>query len=94
MKSDAQITAVRASQGAHPIEQQMLDEAFVGPPAPTTSPGINGTKQLELAGGAIVFHKPFSGVHVANAITFGQTDETPPLHEAVSWRLAVALGPP
>jgi DNA-binding XRE family transcriptional regulator len=33
-------------------------------------------------------------VHVANAIAYGQTDETPPLHEAVSWRLAVALGPP
>ena len=72
----------------------MLDEAFVVPPAPTTSPGVNATKQLELAGGAIVFHKPFSGVHVANAIAYGQTDETPPLHEAVSWRLAVALGPP
>ena len=72
----------------------MLGEAFAGPPAPTTSPGVNATKQLELAGGAIVFHKPFSGVHVANAIAYGQTDETPPLHEATSWRLAVALGPP
>jgi hypothetical protein len=91
---DAQIAAVRASQGAHPVERWMLDEAFAGPPAPTTSPGVNATKQLELAGGAIVFHKPFSGVHVANAIAYGQTDETPPLHEAVSWRLAVALGPP
>jgi hypothetical protein len=91
---DAQIAAVRASQGAHPIEQQMLDEAFVGPPAPTSSPGINTTKQLELAGGDVVFHKPFSGVQVANAIAFGQTDETPPLHEVASWRLAVALGPP
>lgn len=72
----------------------MLGEAFIGPPAPTTSPGVNATKQLELAGGAIVFHKPFSGVHVANAIAYGQTDETPPLHEAASWRLAVALGQP
>ncbi len=94
MKIDAQIAAVRASQGARAIERRMLDEAFVGPPAPTTSPGVNATKQLELAGGAIVFHKPFSGVHVANAIAYGQTDETPPLHEAASWRLAVALGPP
>jgi len=33
-------------------------------------------------------------VHVANAIAYGQTDETPPLHDAASWRLAVALGPP
>lgn len=72
----------------------MLDEAFVGPPAPTSSPGVNATKQLEISGGAIVFHKPFSGVHVANAIAFEQTDETPPLHEAVAWRLAEALGPP
>jgi len=72
----------------------MLSEAFAGPPAPTTSPGVNATKQLELAGGEIVFHKPFSGVHVANAIAYGQTDETPPLHEAASWRLAVALGAP
>lgn len=72
----------------------MLNEAFVGPPASTTSPGVNATKQLELVGGAIVFHKPFFGVHVANAIAYGQTDETPPLHEAASWRLAVALGPP
>jgi hypothetical protein len=72
----------------------MLNEAFVGAPAPTTSPGVNATKQLEFEGGAIAFHKPFSGVHVANAIAYGQTDETPPLHEAASWRLAVALGPP
>jgi hypothetical protein len=74
VKIDAQIAAVRASQGAHPIERQMLDEAFVGPPAPTSSPGVNATKQLELAGGEIVFHRPFSGVHVANAIAVGQTD--------------------
>jgi hypothetical protein len=94
VKIDAQIAAIRASQGARAIEQQMLNEAFVGPPAPTTSPGVNATKQLELASGAVVFHKPFSGVHVANAIAYGQTDETPPLHEAASWRLAVALGPP
>jgi hypothetical protein len=94
VKIDAQIAAVRASQGARAIERQMLDEAFTGPPAPTTSPGVNATKQLELAGGAVVFHKPFSGVHVANAIAYGQTDGTPPLHEAVSWRLAVALGSP
>ena len=94
MKIDAQIAAIRASQGARAIERQMLNEAFAGPPAPTTSPGVNATKQLELASGAIVFHKPFSGVHVANAIAYGQTDETPPLHEAASWRLAVALGPP
>ncbi len=72
----------------------MLNEAFAGPSAPTSSPGVNATKQLELAGGAIVFHKPFPGVHVANAVAYGQTDETPPLHEAASWRLAVALGPP
>jgi hypothetical protein len=94
VKIDAQIAATRASQGARAIEQQMLNEAVAGPPAPTTSPGVNATKQLELAGGAIVFHKPFSGVHVANAIAYGQTDETPPLHEAASWRLAVALGSP
>ncbi|HYM46201.1 MAG TPA: hypothetical protein VES65_08600 [Solirubrobacteraceae bacterium] len=94
MKIDAQIAAIRASQGVSAIEQQMLNEAFAGPPAPTTSPGVNATKRLELAGGAIVFHKPFSGVHVANAIAYGQTDETPPLHEAAAWRLAVALGPP
>lgn len=94
MKIDAQIAGIRESQGARAIEQQMLSEAFAGPPAPTTSPGVNATKQLELAGGAIVFHKPFSGVHVANAVAYGQTDETPPLHEAASWRLAVALGPP
>jgi hypothetical protein len=94
VKIDAQTAAIRASQGARAIEQQMLGDAFAGPPAPTTSPGVNATKQLELASGAIVFHKPFSGVHVANAIAYGQTDETPPLHEAASWRLAVALGPP
>jgi hypothetical protein len=91
---DTQISAVRASQGGHPIERQMLGEAFVGPPAPTSSPGMNTTMQLELAGGEIVFHKPFSGVDVANAIAFGQTGETPPLHEAVAWLLASVLGPP
>jgi hypothetical protein len=33
-------------------------------------------------------------VHVANALAYGQTDETPPLHDAVAWRLVVALGQP
>jgi hypothetical protein len=91
---DSQIAAVKATQGALAIEQRMLNEAFSGPPAPTSSPGMNTTKRLELAGGEIVFHKPFSGMDVANAIAFGQTDETPPLHEAVAWRLASILGPP
>lgn len=72
----------------------MLGEPFVGPPAPTSSPGVNATKRLALSGGAIVFHKPFSGVHVANALAYGQTDETPPLHDAVAWRLATLLGEP
>ena len=72
----------------------MLNEAFAGPPAPTSSPGVNATKRLALSDGATVFHKPFSGVSVANALAFGQTDETPPLHDAVAWRVAVALGEP
>jgi hypothetical protein len=55
---------------------------------------VNATKRLALSGGAIVFQKPFSGVHVANALAYGQTDETPPLHDAVAWRLAVSLGEP
>jgi hypothetical protein len=91
---DPQIAAVRAAQGALPIEQQLLGEAFSGPPAPTSTPGINATKRLALASGQVVFHKPFSGVHVANALAYGQTDETPPLHDAVGWRLAAALGAP
>jgi len=94
VKIDAQIAAVKATQGSLAIERSMLDEGFVGAPAPTSTPGINTTMQLELAGGEIVFHKPFSGVDVANAIAFRQTGETPPLHEAVAWRLAAALGPP
>jgi hypothetical protein len=44
--------------------------------------------------GGFTYRPQISGVHVANAIAYGQTDETPPLHEAASWRLAVALGPP
>lgn len=94
MNIDPQVAAVKAAQGTLPVEQRMLGEGFVGSPAPTSSPGMNTTMQLELAGGEIVFHKPFSGVDVANAIAFGQTDETPPLHEAVAWRLATALGSP
>ena len=94
MLIDPQIAAVTAVQGTLAVERQMLDEAFSGPPAPTSTPGVNTTKRLRLAGGGIVFHKPFSGVHVANALAYGQTDETPPLHEAVAWRLAVALGQP
>jgi hypothetical protein len=31
---------------------------------------------------------------VANALAYGQTDETPPLHDAVAWRLAATLGEP
>jgi hypothetical protein len=91
---DAQVAAVKAAQGTLPIEQEMLTSAFSGPPAPTSTPGINATKRLALANGYVVFHKPFSGVHVANALAYGQTDETPPLHDAVGWRLVVALGQP
>jgi hypothetical protein len=40
---------------------------------------VNATKRLALASGQVVFHKPSSGVHVANALAYGQTDETPPL---------------
>lgn len=94
MNIDSQVAAVKAAQGALSIEQEMLGQAFSGPPAPTSSPGVNATKRLALANGSVVFHKPFSGVHVANALAYGQTDETPPLHDAVAWRLAVALGPP
>lgn len=72
----------------------MLGTAFSGPQAPTSSPGVNATKRLAVANGWGIFHKPFSGVHVANALAYGPTHETPPLHEAVAWRLAVALGPP
>ena len=94
MEIDSQVAAIRAAQGTLPVEQLMLEEAFSGPPAPTSTPGVNATLQLKLASRGVVFHKPFSGVHVANAIAYGQTDETPPLHEAASWRLAVALGRP
>lgn len=72
----------------------MLDGDFQGPPAPTTSPGVNATKQLRLSNGWVVFHKPFDGVRVDVAVAYGQTDETPPLHEAVAWRLAAVLGSP
>ena len=91
---DPQIAAVEAAQGSLAIERQLLGAAFSGPPAPTSTPGVNVTKRLALASGQVVFHKPFSGVHVANALAYGQTDETPPLHDAVAWRLAAALGPP
>lgn len=94
MEIASQVAAVRAAQGTLPVEQRMLEEAFSGPSAPTSTPGVNATVQLALASGEVVFHKPFSGVHVANAIAYGQTDETPPLHEAAGWRLAVALGQP
>jgi hypothetical protein len=65
VKIDSQIVAVTAAQGALAIERRMLDEAFVGPPAPTSSPGVNATKRLALAGGGVVFHKPFAGVPAA-----------------------------
>jgi hypothetical protein len=94
VRIDAQVAAVRDAQGGLPVERRLLEQEFVGPPAPTTTPGVNATKRLALAGGEVVFHKPFAGVHVANALAYGQSDETPPLHEAVAWRLAVALGSP
>ncbi len=94
MEIDSQATAIDAAQGTLPVEQRMLEQAFSGPPAPTSTRGVNVTLQLKLADGTVVFHKPFAGVHVANAIAYGQTDETPPLHEGASWRLAVALGQP
>lgn len=94
VKIDSQLAAVRAAQGDSPVERQLLAAGFRGPPAPTSTPGVNTTKRLALANGWVVFHKPFSGVHVANALAYGQTAETPPLHEAAAWRLAVALGPP
>lgn len=94
VKIDPQIAAVRSAQGGSTVEREMLDWDYQGPPAPTTSPGVNATKQLRLANGWVVFHKPFNGVRVDVAVAYGQSDETPPLHEAVAWRLAFALGSP
>jgi hypothetical protein len=94
MKIDPQVAAVQAAQGALALEHVMLTSPFAGPPGPTSSPGMNATKRLALAGGLVVFHKPFSGVHVGNAVAYGQTDETPPLHDAGGWRLAAVLGRP
>jgi hypothetical protein len=59
---DRQIAAVTAVQGTLAIQPQLLGEAFSGPPAPTSTPGVNATKRLALASGQVVFHKPFSGV--------------------------------
>jgi hypothetical protein len=94
VRIDAQIASIRAAQGGRDIERALLEQPFVGPPLPTSSPGVNQTKRLMLANGRQAFHKAFGGVDVANALAYGQTDETPPLHEAAAWRLAVALGPP
>lgn len=94
MKIDPQVAAVRGAQGNSAVEREMLGTDFQGPPAPTSSPGVNATKQLRLANGWVVFHKPFDGVRVDVAVAYGQTDETPPLHDAVAWRLAIALGSP
>jgi hypothetical protein len=91
---EAQIDAVKNAQGSLPIEAEMMGAGFAGPPGPTTSPGVNVTKRLLLSNGLVVFHKSFAGVHVANALAYGQTDQTPPLHDAVAWRLAVSLGVP
>jgi hypothetical protein len=72
MKIDPQVAAVQAAQGALALEHVMLTSPFAGPPGPTSSPGMNATKRLALAGGLVVFHKPFSGVHVGNAVAYGR----------------------
>lgn len=46
---DPQIAAVKAARGAVSVEEQLLGVAFSGPPAPTSTPGVNATKRLALA---------------------------------------------
>lgn len=83
MKIDAQIAAVRAAQGALAIEQVMLTETFSGPPAPTTSPGVNATKQLALASGTVVTLAQLANIagamRLGIEVAFVRPDGTPAL---------------
>lgn len=85
-------------QAKSQVEAALALTALAAPLTPhATAPGhggINTTYSGWLTTGEMVFHKPFSGVHVAAAYNYGHTKDDPPMHEVAAWRLARALGSP
>jgi hypothetical protein len=85
---------LRALQGGNPDERALIDSPVVGYLAVTSTPGLNQTFRVALENRRIAFHKPFAGVDVTAAHTFGHGPTDPPLHECAAWRLAHAVGAP
>jgi hypothetical protein len=59
---------------------------------PVSRPGINRTHGVQLESGTEAFHKPWYGVHQANARAHGHDPLQIPINECAAWRLATAIG--
>jgi hypothetical protein len=92
---DLALENLRQLQGRLPEEAQILGAKVIGPPLPTSSPGVNTTQQLPLDIGPDGFHKPIAGGNTATAAGFGHASiEATAVNELAAWRLATELGPP
>lgn len=83
---------VVTTQGGNPREDRLL-VPDVGGVHPILE-GSNETQLVQLGNGESGFHKPFAGVSVGTASSYGQEFHHPPLHEVASWRVARAMGEP
>ena len=89
-----QLEALLGQQGMSAVERDLLDSDIQVYDPATTSPGINSTFYVLLAGGTEAFHKPFAGVSVSTAGMYGHEPDQVPLNECFAWRLVAALGAP
>ena len=80
--------------GKTAVETTLLNARVVRYGDPTSSPGVNQTVLVVLAGRTVCFHKPFSGVDPTVAGYYDQSIHTPPIHECAAWVLARELGGP
>ncbi len=88
------VDGIRALQGAHPVERDLLTSPITVYSPTVSTPGANETMAVLLQGGREAFHKTFAGVNVTLALAYGQSADSPPVHECVAWRMAAILGTP
>jgi hypothetical protein len=90
------VSNLQSRQGTTTVERALINgqELYYAPHG-TPNPGVNSTFSAALDGVRVAcFHKTFSGQDPAIAAAYGQSVDTPPIHECAAWQLAKALGTP
>lgn len=86
------VRLLRAMQGDHPEEQDLLEGTVLAYDRWETK-ASGGTFLVVYDDHSEAFHKRHDQLSGVNVHNFGQTFDTPPLHECAAWHFAKALGP-